>query len=148
MSNTTSFDKAIFVENYEQMNTYMRENGIKHHIHEPGSTTAKMTILPKHLSSPGVAHGGSMAGFMDSTLGFCALSAAIPEGNLVSTVEFKLNYFKPIHLGDKLEGKGKVLRKGKTFIVTIAEIWRGDDLVAHGQGTFNVYPLSKRIPKI
>lgn len=128
-----------------QMNTFMRENGIKHSVEKPGITQTTMTILEKHLSSPGVAHGGSMAGFMDSVLGFCALTAAIPDGNLVSTVEFKLNYFKPILFHDFLEGKAMVLRKGKSFIITRAEIWRGEEMVAHGQGTFNVYPLAKRV---
>lgn len=139
------FDYTVFEENYRQINTFMRENGIKHTIVSPGVTETTITILPKHLSSPGVAHGGSLAGFMDSCLGFCALSAAIPDGNLVSTVEFKLNYFKPILLNDTLVAKNKVIRKGKTIIVSIAEIYRGDDMVSHGQGTFNVYPLEKRM---
>ncbi len=138
----------VFLENYEQMNTYMRHNGKKHRILEAGNTETTMQILEHHISSPGVAHGGSMAGFMDSVLGFCALTAAIPDGNLVSTVEFKLNYFKPIHFQDNLVGKAIVLRKGKSFIITRAEIWRGKEMVAHGQGTFNVYPLAKRVGNI
>jgi uncharacterized protein (TIGR00369 family) len=139
-----TFDFTVFLENYKQINNFMRENGIEHSIIEPGLTETTMTILDKHLSSPNTAHGGSMAGYMDSVLGFCALSTAIPDENLVSTVEFKLNYFKPIFLNDHLVGRGKVIRKGKTFIVSIAEIFRGEEMVAHGQGTFNVYPLSKR----
>lgn len=139
------FDFTVFVENYKQINNFMRENGIEHKVLAPGITETSMTILDHHLSSPGVAHGGSMAGYMDSVLGFCALTAAIPEGNLVSTVEFKLNYFKPIFFNDHLVGKGKVIRKGKSFIISIAEIYRGDEMVSHGQGTFNVYPMEKRL---
>lgn len=142
------FNFDVFLENYEQMNTFMRHNGIKHKIHAPGNTETTMQILEHHISSPGVAHGGSMAAFMDSVLGFCALSAAIPDANLVSTVEFKLNYFKPILFNDKLLGKAIVLRKGKSFIITRAEIWREEEMVAHGQGTFNVYPLEKRLDKL
>ena len=138
------FNYDAFLVKYKQMNTFVRENGIEHGVNEPGCTETSMTILDKHLSSPGVAHGAAMAGYMDSVLGFCALSAVIADGDLVSTVEFKLNYFKPIFKGDKLIGKGKVIRKGKTFIISIAEIYRGEEMVAHGQGTFNVYPLAKR----
>jgi uncharacterized protein (TIGR00369 family) len=144
----STFDFVVFLENYKQINNFMTENGIEHSLQEPGITETTITILDKHLSSPNTAHGGAMAGFMDSVLGFCALSAAIPDENLVSTVEFKLNYFKPIFLNDHLVGKGKVIRKGKTFIVSIAEIFRGEEMVAHGQGTFNVYPMAKRIGKI
>ena len=140
----STFDFTVFLENYMQINTFIRENGISHKILEPGLTETKMTILEKHLSSPNTAHGGAMAAYMVSVLGFSALTAAIPDENLVSTVEFKLNYFKPIFLNDQLLGKGKVIRKGKTFIVSVAEIYRGDEMVAHGQGTFNVYPLAKR----
>ena len=138
------FNFAEFLVKYKQMNTFVRENGIEHGVNEPGCTETSMTILDKHLSSPGVAHGAAMAGYVDSVLGFCALSAVIADGNLVSTVEFKLNYFKPIFKGDKLKGKGKVIRKGKSIVVSIAEIYRGEEMVAHGQGTFNVYPLEKR----
>lgn len=145
MQKTIDFDYEVFLENYKQINTFMRENGIEHTIIAPGITEIRMTILEKHLSSPGVSHGGAMAGLMDSALGFCALSAAIPDLNLVSTVEFKLNYFKPILFNDKLVGKSKVIRKGKSFIVSLSEIYRGEELVAHGQGTFNVYPLEKRM---
>lgn len=142
------FDFTVFVQNYKQINNFMRENGIEHNIIEAGRVESTMQILDKHLSSPNTAHGGAMAGFMDSILGFCSLSAAIPDGNLVSTVEFKLNYFKPIFAGDKLVGKSKVVRKGKSLIISIAEVWRGEDMVSHGQGTFNVYPLSKRAGSI
>lgn len=142
------FDFSVFLENYKQINTFMRENGIEHNIIEAGRVESTIQILDRHLSSPNTAHGGAMAGFMDSVLGFCSLSAAIPDGNLVSTVEFKLNYFKPIFAGDQLLGKSKVVRKGKSLIISIAEVWRGEDMVAHGQGTFNVYPLSKRAGSI
>ena len=138
------FDFETFISNYTQINNFARENGIKHSVTGPGETETRMTILDKHLSSPGVSHGGALAGLMDALLGFCALSSAIPDGNLVSTVEFKLNYFKPILAGDVLVGKAKVVRKGKSIIVSIGEIYRGDELVSHGQGTFNVYPLQKR----
>ena len=136
------FNYDAFLVKYKQMNTFVRENGIEHEINNPGRTATSMIILDKHLSSPGVAHGAAMAGYMDSVLGFCALSAVIAEGDLVSTVEFKLNYFKPIFKDDKLIGKGKVIRKGKSIVVSIAEIYRGEEMGRAGwkrnllKGTF------------
>ncbi len=144
----SDFDYSIFIENYTQINTFIRENGIKHTIKAPGVLESTMEILDKHLSSPNTSHGGAIAGFMDDILGVCALTTAVPEGNLVSTVEFKLNYFKPIFKGDILTGKAKVIRKGKSLIISTAEIWRGEEMVSHGQGTFNVYPMSKRLGSI
>jgi uncharacterized protein (TIGR00369 family) len=101
--------------------------------------------LEKHLSSPQIAHGGAIAGFMDCVLGFSALSLAVTENNLTSTVEFKINYTRPAKLGEKLIGSGKVIHKGKSLIISSAEIrTEGGDLVAVGQGTFNTYPLNKK----
>lgn len=107
------FNFETFISNYTQINNFARENGIKHSVTGPGETETRMTILDKHLSSPGVSHGGALAGLMDALLGFCALSSAIPDGNLVSTVEFKLNYFKPILAGDVLVVKRKLFAKEK-----------------------------------
>ena len=138
----TMFDNPI--EIYKSINRFAQENGMVLDVKTPGESVYKMTILEKHLSSPNVCHGGVVAGFMDSVLGSAALSVSFISGALVSTVEFKLNYFKPIFLGNELLGKGTVKRHGKSFIVATAEIFRGEELVAIGQGTFNIYPLEKR----
>jgi uncharacterized protein (TIGR00369 family) len=103
----------FFLENFRKLNKFGEYNGHDYEVVKPGETTTTMTIKDMHLNSPGVAHGGSLAGMMDAVLGVAALTAAIVDGNLVSTVEFKINYFKPILLGDKLVGKGKVVRKAK-----------------------------------
>ncbi len=113
----------------------------------PGKIIYRVTIQDKHLSSPNVGHGAVTAGLMDSTLGTTALTAVFDEGNLVSTVEFKLNYFKPTFLGDKLEARGVVDFKGKSLVTTSAQIIKVDsgELVAKGMGTFNIYPQEKRL---
>jgi uncharacterized protein (TIGR00369 family) len=139
-----SIDFDFFLRNFRELNTFGNVNGHEYEMIEPGHVITRMEIKKEHLNSPGVAHGGAVAGFMDAVLGVPALTAAIVDGNLVSTVEFKINYFKPILLGDKLEGRGRVIRKGKSLIVTIGEVYKGDEMVAHGQGTFNIYPLNKR----
>lgn len=133
-----------FLEKFEEVNTFGKVNGHQYELIKPGEVITKMKVLDVHQNSPGIAHGGAIAGMMDAVLGVAALSNTVLDGNLVSTVEFKINYFKPIFLNDQLVGKGKVIRKGKSLVVSIGEIYRGEELVAHGQGTFNVYPISKR----
>ena len=137
-----SFD--YFLEKFEEVNTFGKTNGHQYEVIKAGEVITKMKILDIHQNSPGIAHGGSLAGMMDAVLGVAALSSTVLDGNLVSTVEFKINYFKPIYLNDELVGKGKVIRKGKSLVVSIGEIYRGEEMVAHGQGTFNVYPIAKR----
>ncbi|MGB1039853.1 MAG: PaaI family thioesterase [Flavobacteriales bacterium] len=139
------FDNPI--EIYKRINQFSIDNGMKLTVEKPGESHYSMIILEKHLSSPGVCHGGVVAGFMDAVLGSAALSLSFKSMALVSTVEFKINYFKPVFLGDKLIGEGKVDFEGKKLITSTGNIYRMDKeektLVAKAIGTFNKYPLEK-----
>jgi len=131
---------------FQTTNKYDLENGHELVIHSPGVITYKMTILEKHLSSPDTAHGGVIAGFMDCVLGVAALSEAVHTQNLTSTVEFKINYIRPVKLGEEIIGSGKVIHRGKSLIISSGEIRNAktQELVAMGQGTFNTYPITKK----
>ena len=134
-----------FITLFKSINKFDMENGLEFHIEGPGSITYKMTILEKHLSSPDIAHGASLAGFMDCVLGLSALSESITHDHLTSTVEFKINFVRPARLGDELTGKGTVIHKGKSLIISSGEIKnQKGELVAVGQGTFNSYPATKK----
>ena len=135
-----------FIEIFKSINKYDLDNAMTFEIHSPGSITYKMTIKDKHLSSPNTAHGATIAGFMDCVLGLSALSEAITQDNLTSTVEFKINYIRPVKLGEELVGTGQVVHKGKSLMISQGEIRISgtNELVAMGQGTFNTYPFSKK----
>lgn len=135
-----------FLRIFRATNKFDLENGLELEIHSPGTITYKMKILEKHLSSPDIAHGAVIAGFMDCALGVAALSEAINEHCLTSTVEFKINYIRPVKLGEEILGTGKVIHRGKSLIISSAEIRNAktQELVAMGQGTFNTYPITKK----
>ncbi|WP_408095469.1 PaaI family thioesterase [Peredibacter sp. HCB2-198] len=133
-----------FTEIFKSINKFDQENELTFEIHSPGSITYKMIVKEKHLSSPNIAHGAVIAGFMDCVLGLSALSEAVTRENLTSTVEFKINYIRPVKLGEELVGTGKVIHKGKSLIISSGEIRVGGELVAVGQGTFNTYPFAKK----
>ncbi|RSK46219.1 PaaI family thioesterase [Hymenobacter perfusus] len=140
-------DVATLVAIYNQINTYGRVNGMELLVQEPGNVRYTMTIRDEHLSSPGTCHGGVLAGLMDATLGAAALSLAFTAGELVSTVEFKINYLHPVRLHDHLVAHGIVEHSGKTLVVSSALITcptRDNLVVARGLGTFNRYPATKR----
>ena len=140
-------DVATLVAIYNQINTYGRVNGMELLLHAPGDVRYTMTIRDEHLSSPGTCHGGVLAGLMDATLGAAALSLAFTAGELVSTVEFKINYLHPVRLHDQLVAHGTVEHSGKTLVVSSALITcptRDNLVVARGLGTFNRYPATKR----
>lgn len=130
---------------YNTINKYGQDNGMQLIFHSAGDIEYRMQIAEKHLSTPTTCHGGVIAGLMDSVIGTTALSLAFEEQNLVSTVEFKINYLKPVLLGEQLSGRGRIEFKGKSLIVCSGEIINTDtgQKVALGTGTFNVYPLEK-----
>ncbi len=85
-----------------------------------------------------------IAAMMDGVIGVAALSLVASEGRLVSTVEYKINYFKPVNLGDILLGKGKVDNIGQRIIHSSGEIYnQNNEVVAKAMGTFNAYPIEK-----
>src|SRR5690606_41756715 len=112
----------------------------------PSVMPYKMTSLETQSRSPDSARGGVIAGFMDCVLGVAALSEAVHTQNLTSTVEFKINYTRPLKLGEEIIGSGKVIHRGKSLIISSGEIRNAktQELVAMGQGTFNTYPITKK----
>lgn len=140
-------DVAALVALYNQINNYGRVNGMRLHVVRPGEVCYTMTVRDEHLSSPNTCHGGVLAGLLDAALGAAALSLAFTTGELVSTVEFKINYLHPVFLHDELEARAQVEHSGKTLVVSSALIScpaRANQVVARGLGTFNRYPASKR----
>jgi uncharacterized protein (TIGR00369 family) len=143
------------VAGYNHINAYGQANGMKLSVPTPGQAEYRMVIRPEHLSSPGVAHGGVLAGLMDAVLGAAALSLAFTTGELVSTVEFKLNFLHPVRLGDELRATAQVDHAGKSLVVCSGTIYRqvpgasgGETAVAQGMGTFNRYPAAKRLGEL
>ena len=130
---------------YQELNQFGRLLGMEIIGLEPGHVKYRLPITSQHLSNPEAVHGGAVAAFMDAVLGVAALSFASEEGNLVSTVEFKLNYFRPVRSDDVLIGEGKVVFHGNKLIGSEAKIYSESDnvIVAQALGTFNAYPISK-----
>lgn len=131
---------------YNKLNNFGNTMGMKLEVVKPGEIIYEMPVLSMHLSNPLAAHGGAVAALMDAVLGVSALSASVEKNSLVSTVEFKLNYFRPVAEGDVLTGSGKVIFEGKSLISTSGEIKnQKGELICTGSGTFNKYPVDNNI---
>lgn len=131
---------------YNKYNEYGRAMDMDFDVIEPGKIVYRVKISKKHLATPFAAHGGVIAAFMDAVLGVAALSAVAQDLKVVSTVEFKINYFAPVLLDDELEGYGVVLQKGNRIIISEGSIHvvnRDNICVSKAMGTFNAYPAEK-----
>ena len=69
----------------------------------------------------GFVHGGVVGMIADSAAGYAAMTV-VPATASVLTVEYKMNLVAPAD-GEKLIARGKVVRPGKTLIVTQAEVF-------------------------
>jgi len=139
-------DLSEFQLLFKRENNFDRHNSLTYKIIEPGHIEYEIQIIEEHVAFKNTAHGGVVSGMMDAVLGLASLTQAVIEDKLVSTVEFKLNFIRPAHLGETLVGIGKVEHNGNSLIITGANIYlKGTKtLVAKGLGTFNKYPMSKK----
>lgn len=77
----------------------------------------------------GFVHGGVVGMIADSAAGYAAMTV-VPEDASVLTVEYKMNLMAPAD-GDVIIARGRVVRPGRTLIVTQAEVFA----VKHGELT-------------
>ncbi|NNG47532.1 MAG: PaaI family thioesterase [Deltaproteobacteria bacterium] len=87
----------------------------------PGWCESVLDIAPKHKQQDGYVHAGVQATIADHTAGGAAGTLAA-EGDLVLSVEFKINFLRPA-LGERLRCRASVLRQGKTLIVAESEVF-------------------------
>jgi len=73
----------------------------------------------------GFVHGGVVGMIADSAAGYAAMTV-VPADASVLTVEYKLNLTAPAD-GDQIVARGKVMRPGRTLIVTQAEVFAVKD---------------------
>lgn len=69
----------------------------------------------------GYVHGGVVGMIADSAAGYAAMTL-VPDGASVVSVEYKMNFMAPAD-GEKLIARGRVVRPGRTLIVTQAEVF-------------------------
>ena len=139
-------DIKKYIDMYQSVDKFGQANNFQLTVLSPGNVEYLMKVEEKHASSPGICHGGAISGLMDATLGLAALSYTLTVQCLCSTVEFKMNFISPAKVGDTLKGIGKIEHKGKSLVITSADIidLQTRKLMAKGIGTFNLYPLGKK----
>ncbi len=112
----------------------------------PGWCESVLRIAPKHLQQDGYIHAGVQATIADHTAGGAAGTVAKP-GDLVLTVEFKINLLRPA-LGDRLRCRATVLRDGRTITVVESEVFARKDaaekLVSKAMVTLALVPAAAR----
>lgn len=79
---------------------------------ESGRCLVAMEAGEQHWNPMGIVHGGIFADLADAAMGIAFVSTLEP-GEAFSTLELKMNYFRPVKTG-RLIAKGVVVNAGKT----------------------------------
>ncbi len=86
-----------------------------------GHTEIHLPHWPGVEQQHGFVHGGVVGMIADSAAGYAAMTM-VPASASVLTVEYKMNLVAPAD-GEQLIARGKVVRPGRTLIVTQAEVF-------------------------
>lgn len=135
-----------FLEFFSKIDRFGQLLQFKREVPAPGKSIYRMTVKEDYQSSPGVAHGGCLSALMDECMGLAALSFAVTQKQICSTVEFKINYLTPAKVGEVLVGKASVDYIGKHLVVVSGSIEdeQSGRAVAKALGTYNLYPAEKK----
>ena len=87
---------------------------------EPGLCEIELDYDERLTQQHGYLHAGVVTAIADSAGGYAGFTL-MPEDASVLTVEFKLNLLAPAD-GARLVAKGRVLKSGRTLVVTRADI--------------------------
>jgi len=78
-----------------------------------GRATVRLAAGPQHANPMGTLHGGILCDIADAAMGMAFASTLAPEESF-TTVELKINFFRPIWQAE-LRAKGTVVQRGRSI---------------------------------
>ena len=78
-----------------------------------GRATVVLTAGPEHANPMGTLHGGILCDIADAAMGM-AFASTLDTGESFTTVELKINFFRPVWQA-QLTAEGTVVKRGRTM---------------------------------
>jgi uncharacterized protein (TIGR00369 family) len=78
-----------------------------------GRATVTLAAGPQHANPMGTLHGGILCDIADAAMGM-AFASTLGPGESFTTVELKINYFRPVWEA-QLKAEGRVVRRGRNL---------------------------------
>lgn len=85
-----------------------------------GRATVTLAAGPQHANPMGTLHGGVLCDIADAAMGM-AFASTLAAGESFTTVELKINFFRPVWEAH-LKAEGKVVRRGRSLGYVECEI--------------------------
>jgi len=79
---------------------------------EPGRAVFELEAGPQHANPMGTLHGGILCDLADAAMGI-AYASTLSESESFTTLELKINFFKPVW-NARLTATARVVKRGKT----------------------------------
>ena len=100
---------------------------------ETGTIEVEFQGRPEFTNPAGNIQGGFLAAMLDDTMG-PALSATLKAGEFAPTLNLNVSFVKPAKVG-VLQGKGRILKRGKEVCFLSAELYQEGELIASATAT-------------
>jgi uncharacterized protein (TIGR00369 family) len=101
---------------------------------EPGRAVFEMKADERHHNPMGTLHGGVYCDLADAAMGY-AYASTLAEGETFTTVELKINFFRPVRKG-KLTAEARVIRAGSNLGYVECDVRDGEgEFVARAAST-------------
>ena len=95
---------------------------------EPGRALFELEADGRHHNPMGTLHGGVYCDLADAAMGY-AYAATLAEGETFTTVELKINFFRPVRRG-KLTAEARVVRAGANLGYVECDVTDGEGKLA------------------
>lgn len=117
---------------------FIVENGPLYHKVEDGYLLMGLRVEERHTNAAGGLHGGMLMTLIDMQLN-SALNYQLDTAQFIPTVAVTVDFIAPAVIGDWVQGRTEVLKRGRSTVFTDCRIIRGNgDLIARGSGIFKV----------
>lgn len=130
------FDEAFYKE---RVNTFpfVKLMGMRLLSAAEGRSVMECRVRPILKNSSGTLHGGVMGALVDMSVA-TALRSVMPLSSRMTTVEYKVNFLKPVESGT-VTALGVILRLGRTIAVGSTEVRNAEgEVVAFGSATYYI----------
>jgi len=95
-----------------------------------------LEVKEMHLNTGKIAHGGFLSTIADTGMGTAAHQVAGDKRCV--TINLDLKFITAAQLGERLNGKVKILKKTRTLVFIYCEISNAKDIIVSASGTWKI----------
>jgi uncharacterized protein (TIGR00369 family) len=114
--------------------------GIKGDEAREGFARLTLEVGPDHVGDPlrPAIHGGVLSTLIDTAGGVAAWSALDP-GQVVSTIDLRVDYLESVRLQGRLEAEAELVRRGGRVCHVRIRVTQDGVLVAEGRAVYGIH---------